>query len=178
MSRFRNTAALVVILLNCVLLITGCDSIASMPPPTTQATTTTPPTTIAPTAPATTPLPTVGSGRLTCTAPTGAGFPKGSGAFDPTDQAGNILDTGQQGPIEFHADGSFNRAGTRGCFTLNSHQIVMIDDVNTINACSLVMQTGLYTWAFDGTLLSFTVVNDDCADRSHTLTSFKWKRQP
>ena len=174
MSRYRNTVALVVILLNCVLLITGCDSSASMPPPTT----TTPTTTIAPTAPATTPLPTVGSGRLTCTAPTGAGFPKGSGAFDPTDQAGNILDTGQQGPIEFHADGSFNRAGTRGCFTLNSHQIVMIDDVNTINACPLVMQTGLYTWAFDGTLLSFTLVNDDCSDRSHTLTSFKWKRQP
>ena len=176
MSRYRNPVALFVILLNCVLLITGCSSSAS--PPITQAATTTPATTIAPTAPATTPLPTVGSGRLTCTAPTGAGFPKGSNAFSPTDQAGNILDTALQGPIEFHADGSFNRAGTRGCYILNSHQIVMIDDVNTINACPLATQTGLYTWAFDGTLLSFTVVNDDCAVRSQTLTSFKWKWQP
>jgi len=178
MSRYRNPVALVVILLSCLLLITGCDSSASISPPTNRATSTTPTTTIGPTAPATTPLPTVGSGRLTCTAPTGAGFPKGSNAFNPTDQAGNIVDTGQQGPIEFHADGSFNRAGTRGCYILNSQQIVMIDDVNTINACLLATQTGLYTWAFDGTLLSFTLVNDDCFSRSHTLTSFKWKRQP
>jgi hypothetical protein len=54
----------------------------------------------------------------------------------------------------------------------------MIDDVNTINACPLAAQTGLYTWAFDGTLLSFTVVNDDCPERSQTLTTYKWKRQP
>jgi hypothetical protein len=176
MSRYRNPVALVVILLTCVLLITGCDSSASTP--TTQALTTTPTTTIAPTAPATTPLPTVGSGRLTCTAPTGAGFPKGSDALYPTDQAGNIENTEQQGPIEFHADGSFNRAGTRGCYNLNAQQIVMIDDVNTFQACELSTQTGLYTWAFDGTLLSFTRENDDCLFRSHTLTSFKWKRQP
>jgi hypothetical protein len=78
--------------------------------------------------------------------------------------------------MEFHADGSFNRAGTRGCYTLNQQQIVLIDDVNTFQACELSAQVGLYTWAFDGTFLSFIRVNDDCLVRSRPLTNFKWKR--
>jgi len=125
-----------------------------------------------------TPLPTVGSGRLTCTAPTDAGFPSGSGAFYPIDQRGNAVDGQEQGSIAFHADGSFSRAGPRGCYTLNHQQIQVIDDVNTFQACELSAQVGLYTWAFDGTYLRFTRVNDDCLDRAHTLTNFRWKSVP
>jgi hypothetical protein len=181
MSRSRRPIVLIVLVLNAVFLMTGCGSGASTPPPVAQAPTATTalaPTAPAPTASAPTPLPTVGRGPLTCTAPTGSGFPKGGGGFYATDQSGRFVDSSLQGPTGFSADGSFNRAGTLGCYTLDHQQIVMIDEVGTFQACPLVVQTGLYTWGFDGTLLSFTRVNDACSARFHALTTYKWKRQP
>jgi hypothetical protein len=100
------------------------------------------------------------------------------GTYSPTDAQGNIDDSGQQGPITFKADGSFNRAGTRGCFAIIQQQIVFTDQANTFNACSVNLQTGAYRWAYDGTLLSFTPVNDPCSARADIFNHYKWKRQP
>ena len=37
---------------------------------------------------------------------------------------------------------------------------------------------GHYTWAYDGTVLSFKVLKDSCADRRAEVDLSKWKRKP
>ena len=37
---------------------------------------------------------------------------------------------------------------------------------------------GLYTWAYDGTVLSFKVLRDRCFDRRAEVDLTKWKRKP
>jgi hypothetical protein len=88
------------------------------------------------------------------------------------------VDTSQQGPITFKSDGSFNRAGTQGCFVLVHQHIIFTDQVNRFNACSLHVQTGDYLWAYDGSLLSFTPVNDPCIARADIFNKYKWRVLP
>jgi hypothetical protein len=126
--------------------------------------------------PTLTPLPTVGEGPLTCAAPSVLPFPMIT--YSPTDAQGNFVDSQLQGSMSFKADGSFNRAGTRGCYRIAQQQMMFTDQVNTFNACILRDQVGAYQWTYDGTLLSFTLVNDGCDQRVTTLTQYKWKFMP
>ncbi len=175
-SYHRAHSCLLALLLGLTLLLAGCSS-GSGSSPTAQATTA-PTATIAlpPTAtlpPTVTPLPTVGKGPLACTAPATLPFPLGD--YYPADAQGNLDQTGTQGPMTLKADGSFNRAGTLGCFAIIQQQIIFTDDVQSFNACLLYSQVGAYIWNYAGRLLSLTLVNDPCAVRNIPLTKFKWK---
>jgi hypothetical protein len=173
MSRCRTHSILVVLLLSLILLLTGCGSGSSSPTTTRAPTATTIPT------PASTPLPTATRAPrvpLTCTAPSTPGFPAGS--YFPIDAQGNFADTQLQGPVTFNADGSLNRAGEKGCYALSQQQITFTDDFTGYFPCPQTAQTGVYTWAFDGKVLSFALVNDGCSDRIHTLTAYRWEQQP
>lgn len=167
MPRRRTHSILFFISLFLIFVVSGCGGGGASPSPAKASTAPSPTST-----PAITPLPTVGAGPLTCTAPTTPPFPPGD--YTPTDAQGNLVDTSVQGPITFQADGNFNRTGTLGCFAIVQRQITFTDQVGSFNACTLSTQTGAYTWAFDGKLLSFTLVNDYCYDRSHALTHYKW----
>ena len=48
---------------------------------------------------------------------------------------------------------------------------ILLTDKNPDSACGGV---GKYTWKFDGKALSFTRIKDDCAGRTHHLTSRSW----
>ena len=39
-------------------------------------------------------------------------------------------------------------------------------------------QTGTYNWSYDGQVLSFTVVEDNCNETRNVLHQSKWKKKP
>jgi hypothetical protein len=167
MTTSQRIVAPFVMLLGLVLLLSGCGA-GSSTSPTARATIPPSGPTLTPTL---TPLPTVGEGPLTCTAPATPPFPMIT--YSPIDAQGKLADN--QGTMSFKADGSFNRAGSRGCYLVDRQRMTFIDQVNTFNACILREQVGAYGWAYDGTVLSFTLVNDGCDSRAASLTPYKWK---
>lgn len=175
MATFRRTPILVVLLLSLLLVATGCGSGSSSPNITQAPTATTIPT------PANTPLPSATSAPkvpLTCTAPSTLGFT--AGTYFPIDSQGNFVDTSGTlwGPLTLNADGSLNRAGEKGCYALSQQQITFTDDFTGHFPCPQTAQTGVYTWAFDGKILSFTLVNDDCHNRADFFTKYRWETHP
>ena len=168
-----------------VASLTACMSVpptalvAETPQPTLPATvagvtvappTTTPPPTSAPlptAAPTATPSPT--------TATTASAFPTGTFTNTPG------------WTLEFTADGRqlrhwsadeegvvFNASGT---YTVTGNQVVFKDSASD---CALdpKLREGTYTWAYDGKVLSFKVLDDRCGDREGTATSTTWLKKP
>lgn len=76
---------------------------------------------------------------------------------------------------EYNADGSYVArnpdAMERGTYTVTGEQIVLKGDY-----CGEV--EGTYTWTFDGEVLSFTAVDDQCVDRRILVEGGTWLRQP
>jgi len=110
--------------------------------------------------PTETPLPTPG--------PAIASFPVGTFTRDGEDPLGGRI-------INFEADGSYLYQGhgdtAVGTYTVTGDQIVFKD-----NVCGGV--TGTYTWSFDGTALSFTMLHDTCGPRPGVLHLATWERTP
>jgi len=172
MTTPQRVAAVLLFLLSLSLALSSCGSGGSTRGVVSATYTPAGPTLI----PTLTPLPTVGEGPLSCAAPSVLPFPMIT--YSPTDAQGNFVDTQLQGSMSFKADGSFNRAGSRGCYRIAQQQLIFTDQVNTFNACVLRDQVGAYHWAYDGTLLSFSLVNDPCDQRVTALTQYKWKFMP
>ena len=77
---------------------------------------------------------------------------------------------------ELKADGSYvsrdrQGGGEKGIFTVTGNQISLKGDY-----CGDI--TGIYAWAYDGTALTFSAVDDKCTDRLDTVVSAKWVKKP
>ena len=72
---------------------------------------------------------------------------------------------------EFKADGTFLSSGPigseTGTYQVNGNQVTI-----ACECCGDAM--GTYTWAFDGSELSFTAVEDPCSNRSDVVDGSTW----
>jgi hypothetical protein len=76
---------------------------------------------------------------------------------------------------DFKADGSYSSGGPQaaehGTFTVAGDQISIKGDY-----CGNII--GTYTWAYDGTALTFQGIHDECTDRAGVVVTGKWVKKP
>jgi hypothetical protein len=77
--------------------------------------------------------------------------------------------------LEFYADGTYYGIGVfvseRGAFTVTGDQITMQGD-----HCGEIK--GTYTWTYDGEVLNFSVLDDECMDRRVVIDQGSWVLTP
>lgn len=103
--------------------------------------------------------PAAAPGQLPTPGPATSPFPLGTFTKDEEDPLGGHTNI-------FQADGSYiyqgHGRGATGTYSVTGDQIVFKD-----NYCGSVL--GRYTWSFDGSVLSFRMLDDTCAARSGVL---------
>ena len=76
---------------------------------------------------------------------------------------------------EFKADGTFLTSGPVGSET-GTYQVTGNQITITCQCCENVK--GTYLWAFEGSELSFTVIDDTCANRKDVVDGSSWMKKP
>ncbi len=73
------------------------------------------------------------------------------------------------------SDGTYYSSGThsaeRGTYSVTGNRMTLKGDL-----CGEV--EGVYTWVSDGKLLTFTTINDSCADRRGIIAGSPWLKSP
>ena len=88
---------------------------------------------------------------------------------------GTFTNSDQSWTWEFKTDGSYLAQGLQsrenGNFTVDGNQISISGDY-----CGEI--TGNYTWTYDGTALTFEMIDDKCTDRLGVVVTGNWVKKP
>ena len=162
MSHSHAHRSLLMLLLGLMLLLTGCGSSASGS--TAQATATTPATATPQAAATPQPTPTdfPAPPNANCALVAPGAFPFGV----YKDTSGNW--------IEFKPNGQhYDNGAFLACYVVRQQHIEFFDKIICGDTAT---QYGDYIWAFDGTTLRFTLVNDGCSPRANGLANTTWTK--
>ena len=81
---------------------------------------------------------------------------------------------------EFYANGNYylhsQIADEKGTYAVSGNQVTVQGDLCKDVRGNVIVAT--YTWAYDGQVLSFDVVEDKCLDRRNLSDESKWMKKP
>jgi hypothetical protein len=64
-----------------------------------------------------------------------------------------------------------------GEYTVKGEQLILTDKTGRLACTGEGIETGTYTWKYEGEMLTLSKVKDECPGRSAGLTAGPWKRK-